>query len=142
MGLFSKRPPAAARPDTAAPRIAESYYSEILTTAGFPLTADNLAATRQMVGEMLLVKAWQFISSQNQHQADTFMRNHTQTGLATVASNQKILDDLVAWDRDVAPYIDDLPTRVRRILLESGKGSFLASPKDQSLLVFLQNRED
>jgi|GEM_PF-2861206 len=141
MGLFTRQPPPAPQP-TSAPRVGEDYYREILTTAGFPLTAENMLATYLMVGNMMLAKAWQFISSQNERQADAFRDAHIQPDAPSFQFNQKILDDLVDWNPGVAPYIADLPTRIRRILLEAGRGSFLASPKDRSLLNFFKNQED
>ena len=141
MGFFNRQPPPAPVP-TSAPRVGEDYYREILTTAGFPLTAENMLATYLMVGDMMLAKAWQFISTQNERQANAFRDAHIQPHIPSHQFNQKILDDLVDWNRDIAPYIADLPTRIRRILLEARKGSFLTFPKDQSLLNFFKNRED
>ena len=140
MGLFGSKNQAAPARATQAPRVPRSYYIEILTEAGFPATSENIGGLCRQIGELFLIKSWEFISSRSQAQSEAFRKTHILPRIGTPESNQRILDDLVAWDRDVAPYIDDLHLRVRRILLERRPGTILAAPKTKSLLEFMDER--
>jgi hypothetical protein len=139
MGFFSKSQ-ASSKPVVQAPRVPGTYYTDMLTEAGYPCTADNIDGLCRQVAELFLVKAQQFISSRSHAQSDAFVRAHRLSGPATPEFNQHILDDLVGWDSDVAPYIGDLPARIRRILLERREGTILASPRNQSLKLFMNQR--
>jgi hypothetical protein len=61
----------------------------------------------------LLVKAYQFINSQNPRYAQAFVDEHR--GMPDL---QRILDDLGGWNPGVLPYIQDLPLRLRGLMLE------------------------
>lgn len=139
MGLFSKNR-ASSKSVMQAPRVPRAYYTDMLTEAEYPCTPDNIDGLCRQVAELLLIKAQEFISSRSRAQSDAFVRAHRLSGPATPEFNQRILDDLVGWDSDVAPYIDDLPARIRRILLERREGKILASPRNQSLRVFMNQR--
>lgn len=96
-----------------APEIPGDFAEHILRTAGYPPTPRNLTATEEMIAQQFLVKAHQFISSQSRPDADRFVAAHRPAG-----ELRTILNDLAAWNPGVLPYIQDLPMRVRAIMLE------------------------
>lgn len=103
----------------APPRIPDQFVEEILKTAGFPSTPYNVEAIGTMAGRMFLARAHQLIASHDPRSADRFIQSHVFTGGPLREFGQRVLDDLVAWDPDVLPYIQDLPMRVRAISLEA-----------------------
>jgi hypothetical protein len=107
MGLFSKR----ARP-AAVPAVPVDFAEDILDQAGFAATDANVVATRDFFIELLLIKAQEFIGSQSPQQAASFAARHRRT-----TDPQTILQELGDWDPDVIPYIQDLPARIRALIL-------------------------
>ena len=95
-----------------APRIPTRYLETTLTLGGAPATPANVAALLDMTVQQMLVKSHQFISSQDQRQAQAFVAAHRDTN-----DLQGILDDLGAWNPGVLPYIQDLPLRIRGLML-------------------------
>jgi hypothetical protein len=95
-----------------APRIPAGYLETTLQLGGKQPTPDNIAALRDMTAQQMLVKAYQFISSQNERQAQAFVDARRQT-----TDLQRILDDLGDWDPGVLPYLQDLPLRIRGLML-------------------------
>lgn len=136
MGLFGSKKSAA---QVSAPTVGLQYYQALLVQAGYPLHDENLEALIRQVGNMFLVKAGQFIASRDPAAADRFTRNLLYQPPATVAWAQSILDGLVKWNSEVAPYIQDLPERVTRILLETrSQGGFFSVPPQRSLQEFFE----
>lgn len=62
---------------------------------------------------MFKLKAYQLISSQDQLLGSRFIEEHDG------ASPQQVLEDLGSWDHDVVPYIQDIPGRIKGLLLEN-----------------------
>lgn len=102
-----------------APPLPEKFVGEILTTAGFPPTQANIEIIGSMISSMFLVKSQEFISSHDRRTADRFVQSHQYDGGTFEAYCQNILNDLVSWNSGVIPYIQDLPMRVRAIVLEA-----------------------
>jgi hypothetical protein len=95
-----------------APRIPADLAEDLVRSAGYPLTAANVAAAATMLEQQFLLKAHQFINSQEPGYADEFVARHRSTGL------QEIVRDLAAWNTIVLPYVQDLPWRIRALMLE------------------------
>ena len=117
----------------------QGFYEALLQRSGFPDTEDNRAAVIRQVGTMFLLESRQFINSRDPHRATIFMDSHRFAPPADIAWPQKILDDLVGWDADVAPYIQDLPETVVEILLENSDPqakTFFGRPRHEPLSTF------
>jgi hypothetical protein len=67
---------------------------------------------------MFLIKAQEYIGSQDQRRAARFVEEHRPTPMNALDLPQLILDDLGAWNPGVLPYVQELPYRVRAILLQ------------------------
>ena len=140
MGFLSRKR-SSSEPDVATlpppPPIPHGYYEEILTATGFPVTADNLWAVQRMVGTMFLVKAWEFINSQDEAGAVRFRDAHAFGRSVPVEQwPSSILADLVAWNPRVSPYIQDLPSRVRGLIIDGstpGGNTFMSGDRSVSL---------
>ena len=101
-----------------APRVPSQLPQDVLHAAGLAASPRNIELICQQIASMFLIKAHQFIGAEDPHAADAFVAsNRPSPGLAT-QSLQRILDNLGAWNPQVLPYIQDLPYRVRSILLE------------------------
>lgn len=103
------------------PPIPDDYVKGTLAKAGVPVTPPNVIALQNMMAQQFVVKAYQFISSQQPAFADTFAARHRDS-----TDLRAILRDLAAWNPGVLPYIQDLPMRVRALLLE--RETFESSP--------------
>ncbi len=108
------------------PKLNQQYYQDLLTVAGKANTTDNVTALARQVAEMFLVKAHQFMSNEDPRAASRFVEKHAWTGDSRLPD--RILEDLGNWNYQVVPYIQDLPGRVRGLLLEPGPdGRLLAA---------------
>ena len=106
-GLLALRPPV----------LPVGYFEGILEIVGFPTTTDNLDLLRRQVATMFLIKAQEFIGSIDTGVAERFAIDHHCPAHGGESLPQSILDDLGAWNPGVLPYMQDLPCRVRSILL-------------------------
>jgi hypothetical protein len=119
--------------------VTEEYYRGTLREAGFPESVENLAAMVRMTGEMFLIKAQGFIATQDKRAAEAFVDTHAVPSPQNYSAwPQDILNDLVSWNPEVSPHIQDLPARVRAILLQTrgSEGGFFGRPSNQSLRTF------
>lgn len=84
------------------------------------MTAKNFSIAYDQVVVGFKIKAYQFISSQDERAASRFVDQHA------ASSPQEILDALAAWNPDVVPYMQDLPYRVQGVMLQAlgSQGSF------------------
>ena len=98
------------------PRITESYYEETLRLAGKSVTAVNLESLVRQTSLMFLLKCQGYIATRDQRAAQRFIDDHGWTGDPSLP--QVILNDLANWNYGVVPYLQDLPWRVRGLLLE------------------------
>lgn len=103
----------------APPHVPDQFFDEILRTAGFPSTPGNIEKIRTKIGDMFLLKAHQFISSDDPGSADRFVQSHRYAGNSSREFCQSMLDDLAALYPNLLPYIQDLPMRCRAIVLEA-----------------------
>ncbi len=108
-GVITPRPPS----------IPPEYIDELLSAAGFPATPSNRDAAEEKVCEMLSAKAYQFLESTAPGEAERFVDAHRWSPGASDILPQRIVDDLAARVPAVLPYIQDLPLRIRALLLEA-----------------------
>lgn len=95
------------------PTIPGNYIAGTLQAAGYPTTATNMADMHDMMLRQHLIKAHQFISSEDPVVADAFVERHKRR-----ADLQALVQGLGEWNAAVLPYIQDLPWRIRAIMLE------------------------
>jgi len=106
------------------PTAPEDLAQSTLSMAGLPLTWENINEANEKIFEMILIKSWEFIESQ---ESSTVATRHleavkrTAERLPPPAAIQSALDALAAWNSGVIPYIQDLPWRCRAILLEAAE---------------------
>lgn len=102
------------------PEVGVDYFEDILRLAGKPVTPGNVATIAEQVNQMFAAKAYEYISGvgRDERAATRFVDNHRWNG--DIGLPQKVLADLGEWNYQVVPYIQDLPWRVRGILLEPG----------------------
>jgi hypothetical protein len=98
------------------PTVPSGYFDELLAAAGFPATPNNVTIIAEHVHQQFLTKAWQFIASTDESAARRFLDDHIWRG--EISGPQAVLDALGDWNPQVVPYIQDLPWRIRGILLE------------------------
>jgi len=105
------------------PLIDESLVYETLQAAGYPVTSGNVAKMVRQFTMLFLVKCQEFVSSrEGARGAERFMTTHQQwqqQGSPSLADLlQAPLRLLAEWEPAVLPYVQDLPMRIRSILLE------------------------
>jgi hypothetical protein len=105
------------------PPIDESLVYGTLDAASYPVTPGNASKVAQQFTMMFLVKCQEFVSSQEgARSAERFMMTHQrwqQQGSPSLAELlQAPLRLLAEWNPGVLPYVQDLPMRIRSILLE------------------------
>lgn len=110
----------------AAPLLPDDYLEEIVAAAGFPVAPRNVLLIGEKVAQSFLIKAIQFLSTESDAAAARFQRTHVFDGGEIDEFCQSLLDDLVASHPGMLPYVQDLPARVRAILLDAvdAPGSF------------------
>jgi hypothetical protein len=107
-GLISLRPPV----------LPPDYLEDLLATGGYPATPRNVQAACQTMNEQFVIKAFQFIDSRDRVAADRFVDAHRWYKGAGLALLQSDVDDLATWDPGILPDMQDLPMRVRAIVLD------------------------
>ena len=105
------------------PPIHESLIYETLNAAGYPVTPGNVSKVAQQFTMLLLAKCQEFVSSrEGARGAERFMTTHRQwqqQGSQSLADLlQAPLRLLAEWEPAILPYVQDLPLRIRSILLE------------------------
>jgi hypothetical protein len=95
----------------------EAYLADLVESGGFTASPENVLRMAHQVTEMFLIKSMQFIGL-GSPAASSFADRFVQVRVETP---QRVLDALLEWDQDVAPYAQDLPQRVRGLLLEPGE---------------------
>lgn len=101
-----------------APTLPADFLPGILTTGCAPVTQANLEATGEMVGRMFTGKGYEMIALSDPAGADRFISDHRWSPGAGLAHCQRVLDDMVQARPNITPYIQQLPMRVRAILLD------------------------
>lgn len=106
----------------APPMVEEDYCAELIGQRNFPPTDHNLFVAWSIVCQMFLLKSMQFIQSQDRRSADIFVARH-KSSPAGSALAQQILDELAEANYGILPYMQDIPMRIRALLLSSESGS-------------------
>jgi hypothetical protein len=96
----------------AEPPVRADYAEEVVRAAGFSTTRANVATMSEWLIELHLIKAQEYIGSQSRQQASRFVADHRGP-----TDPQTVLRDLGNWNTSVIPYIQDLPVRIRAMLL-------------------------
>jgi hypothetical protein len=109
------------------PPVPADYVEEIVRTAGFATTRANIAAMGEWVIELHLIKAQEYINSQSRQQAARFVADHRGP-----TDPQTVLRDLGNWNSSVIPHIQDLPVRIRAMLVEPGTHDVVAERLPES----------
>ena len=101
------------------PPVTQDLYRRTLAAAGFPATPANLTDIGRQSCVMYAIKADELIRRKDPRAADRFGRDHAwQPGTSYVDLGQQIFDDMARWNMGVLPYLQQLPERVRAIILE------------------------
>lgn len=95
------------------PDIPSDYVESTLQAAGYPCTASNLVDLHDMMVRQHLIRAHELISAEDPVFADAFVERHKLLGHLPT-----LVRELGTWNVATLPYIQDLPWRVRAILLE------------------------
>lgn len=94
------------------PNLPADYYANILILGGFPISDVNQRVMRAHVTMLFKLKAYQYISSQDQRLASRFMDEHSNS------SPEQLMRKMATWEKGLIPYIQELPGRMQGILLE------------------------
>ena len=122
MPLFKGRRSTPEPTPTEVPTADPRYIRSILSESGFPSNEHNLDAVAMQVSAMFALKGHEFISKLGTpQQLARFKQECNSFNEDPMLRPQQILDNLAAWNTEVIPYIQDLPDRVHRILLD-GRG--------------------
>jgi hypothetical protein len=102
------------------PELDRTYYEEILRLAGKAVTDVNIEILTREIAFLFTLKAREAIAGigRDERGADRFVDRHGWTG--DLSLPQRVLNDLGEWNYTVVPYLQDLPWRVRGMLLEPG----------------------
>lgn len=102
-----------------APRIPDGFVADGLTLARVPVNPHNIDVFGRKLAELVLLKALQFIGSQDERQAGRFADLHRYSGGSIEAYLQSVVVDLVAQYPGMLPYVQGIASRARAILLDS-----------------------
>lgn len=100
------------------PTFPESMFPEILETAGFPPSAENIAVIGEQFGLMSLIKACQFLASEDPRAEASFRESHRYAGQPYSTYCESIFADLARGHPGMLPYIQGFPTRFRALILD------------------------
>lgn len=99
-----------------APVVPQNYLSDLVMQGGFEPTPSNIGIAGAHASEMFLLKCHQHIGGMlGQSASVRFADSHEDT---SVAGLQRILDDFAELLPGGTPYIQDIPERIRGLLLE------------------------
>jgi hypothetical protein len=102
-----------------APVLASDYGESLLADGGYPATPDNVDSALGVVNQMMLLKANEFLSTQSKNDASRFVEGHRWVAGSGLKGLQSVLTDLCIALPAALPYVQDLPLRIRGILLDS-----------------------
>lgn len=101
------------------PRLTDDYYDATLRLAGKQQSPANRALLTEQTALMFTLKVQGYIAAKDQRRAERFVDQHLWNGDSSLP--QRVLEDVAAWDFGVVPYLQDLPWRIRGLLLEPGR---------------------
>lgn len=95
------------------PPIPDELPEDLLRQAGRRITSGNVAIVADMLRRQVLVKSYEFLqSARGEPTARRFVDLHPPS-----SSLSMILSDLIRQQPNTAPYVQDLPLRIRALLL-------------------------
>ncbi|MGQ0631640.1 MAG: hypothetical protein ACT4P1_11390 [Sporichthyaceae bacterium] len=111
------------------PPVPDDFVIQLLAIARYPVTQENCAIIAQQFYMQTRLKAHQFISgkagdSVGQRYLDRWATAEFDATMTEPV--RAVLRDLASWDPGILPYIQDIPLRMRAIMLEAQdhKGTF------------------
>lgn len=93
--------------------------------AGKSVEHSNIEALVRQTTMMFVLKVQGYIAQTDPRGAERFIADHAWTGDLTLP--QRVLDDTANWKSGVVPYLQDLPWRVRGLLLERSEDGTLSA---------------
>lgn len=104
----------------APPPVPEDYVAELIGRRGFPATEANLSLGWIHICQGFVLKASQFVEGATKsHPAALRFIDEHRSDCPDRALAQRILADLALVDYGILPYMQDLPMRIRALLLSS-----------------------
>jgi len=101
------------------PPVPDDYVEELVKRLGLPLDNDNWTKAAAELQQMFVLKAVTFMQQESQSAVDKFIDDHKDLPLG-VEGLRLVLDDLARWKTGVIPYIQDIPPRVRALIVDEG----------------------
>lgn len=108
-----------------APPVPDYYVEELVERLGLPRTEENLTKAKAELHQMFVLKAVTFMRNDSESVTNKFVDDHRDIPLG-VEGLRIILRDLSRWKPGVVPYMQDIPQRVRALILEVGSLNELA----------------
>jgi hypothetical protein len=102
-----------------APPVPDDYVEELVERLGFPLNQENWIKAAAELHQMFVLKAVTFMQQEPDSVAKRFIDDHGNVPLG-VEGLRVILSDLSRWRSGVIPYIQDIPPRVRALIVQAG----------------------
>lgn len=101
-----------------APPVPGDYVEELVGRLGLEPTDQNRTSVAADLRQGFILKAVTFMQNESPSVADRFIQDHSQAPLGVDGLSQ-ILHSLAHWKVGVIPYIQDVPPRVRAVVLEA-----------------------
>jgi hypothetical protein len=102
-----------------APSVPDDYVEELVQRLGLPTNIENWTKAATELHQMFVLKAVTFMQQAPQSVADMFIDDHRNVPLG-IEGLRVILRDLARWNTGVIPYMQDVPPRVRALILQVG----------------------
>jgi hypothetical protein len=102
-----------------APPVPDDYVDELIERLGLTANQDNWAKAAAELHQMFVLKAITFMEKEPQSVKNAFIADHSNAPLG-VDGLRLILESLRRWNERVIPYAQDIPPRVRALILEAG----------------------
>ena len=102
-----------------APPVPDHYVEELVERLGLPVDQENWTKAAAELRQMFVLKAVTFVQQESQSVANQFIDDHKEVPLG-VDGLRLILGSLSRWKTGVIPYIQDIPPRVRALIIEAG----------------------
>lgn len=112
--------------ELAPPPVSDEIVASTLTANGFPATSRNLRAMGGHLFNQFLAKAYTFVNGQDGEEAAKrfIAAQRRRADYSSLAGPlRSTMQALGEWNNQVLPYIQDLPLRVRALLLDFADGS-------------------
>lgn len=102
-----------------APPVPNNYVEELVERLGLTLNDENWTKAAVELQQMFVLKAVTFMQQEPSAVKDKFIDDHKELPLG-VDGLRTVLKDLSLWKAGVIPYMQDIPLRVRALILDAG----------------------